>query len=105
MKRLKGWDQYVQDAKREPIELPLPDGETLTIRQPTGGVTRRINRAQRTGDEDDMCKALFGDDGGELLLKLFEDAPGSVLQEIVLDVLREFGLAPDQVGDSTASPT
>ena len=49
-----------------------------------------------------MC---IRDSGGEKLLKLFEDAPGSVLGEITRDVLREFGMAQDQVGDSKASPT
>lgn len=105
MKQLKGWDQYVRDAQREPIELPLPDGEALTIRQPTGGVARRINRALRAGDEDAATRELFGEDGAETLLKLFEDAPGSILGQLTLDVLREFGMAPEQTGDSTASPT
>ena len=105
MKQLQGWDKYVQDAKREPVELPLPDGEVITVTQPSGGAVRRFNRAMRAGDEDGMCTALFGDDGGEKLLKLFEDAPGSVLGEITRDVLREFGMAQDQVGDSKASPT
>jgi hypothetical protein len=102
-KRLKGWDVYVRDCQRDPVELPLPGDEVITVTMPTGGRTRAFNRAMRAGDETALVTALFGEKDGRRILDLYEDAPGNVLTEVVNDVLREFGMAQDQVGDSAAS--
>lgn len=88
-KQLKGWDQYVQEATREPLELPMPDGDPIPINYPTGGQIRRIQQAVT---DQDAAVAFFGDEGGKRLIALFEDAPGDVLKRIILDAGREFGV-------------
>jgi hypothetical protein len=88
-KQLQGWDTYVEEATREPLELPMPDGDPILIRYPTGGQIRRAESATST---DEIIKIIFGDDDGERLIKLFEDAPGDVLRRIVRDVGIEFGV-------------
>lgn len=101
MKELIGWDQRVSEAHREPLELPMPEGEPIRITQPKGGTIRKINRAQKAGDQDAAVTALFGEASGRRLLDLYEDAPAAVLPDLVGEILEEFGLAA--VGDTAAS--
>ena len=49
-KHLKPWDQYVQDAQREPVVLPVGPGDELTIQMPSGGAVRRMGRALAAND-------------------------------------------------------
>lgn len=99
-KQLKPWDAYVEEAQREPLELPMPDGEEpILIGFPTGGQIRRLQRAWQAGDNDEAVFAMFGDEQGKRLLALFEDAPGDVVNRIVTDVAKEFGVDP-----STGNP-
>lgn len=88
-KQLKAWDVYVQEATREPVELPMPDGPPILIEYPTGGQVRRIQEAKTT---EDATVILFGKEQGERLIALFEDAPGDVLRRILTDAGREFGV-------------
>jgi hypothetical protein len=103
VKRLKPWDQYVTEADREPLEVPLPGGESITVRVPSGGQIRAINRAQQAGDNDAAVIGLFGEQQGERLIALAEDAPSGALLELVKDVLAGFGLVPEPEGGSPAS--
>jgi hypothetical protein len=88
-KQLKGWDAYVAEATREPVELPMPDGDPILIHYPTGGKLRLIDAAPSTAE---VIRILFGDEPGNRLIKLFEDAPGDVLRRIITDVGVEFGV-------------
>lgn len=100
-KRLKAWDQYVQEADREPVELPLPDGTVATIRMPSGGQLRRIARAERDGDQDQVILEMFGEDAGRKILALYEGAPATVLVNLSKDVMAAFGLGPEAAASSS----
>lgn len=101
-KRLKHWNTYVAEAHREPVEIQLDEDTVLTVRMPSSGAIRRLNRAQRAGDEEAALTAIFGEDNSAKLWEHAEDAPPGALQEFIKDVLREFGLAPDS-GEASAS--
>lgn len=101
-KQLKAWDAYVAEAQREPLELPMPDGDPILIGFPTGGQIRRLQRAWQVGDTDDAVYAMFGDEQGKRILSLFEHAPGDVVNRIVTDVAKEFGVDP-ATGNQLAS--
>lgn len=101
VKRLKSWDEYVEEAKREPVEVPLPDGEVLTVEQPTGAVAKLLDIALAEGSQEKIVLALFGTKNGRRLIKMTDEAPSSVLTSIVNDVLDEFRV--DTAGDSDAS--
>lgn len=88
-KQLKPWDQYVADAQREPLEMPMPDGEPILIHYPTGGQIRLVQEATTNKD---AATALFGEDQAKRLLALFESAPGDVLRRILRDAGKEFGV-------------
>jgi hypothetical protein len=110
--QLKGWDQYVADARVPPVVLPISDTEVLTVAMPTRKHLRELNLVLRTNNEDALARALFGDLQGERLIELAEDAPGLALNAVCWDVLNKFGLQqvvqtvrPRDLGDSSASST
>lgn len=99
MKRLSGWDTYVQEATKEgdrSIELPLTPDENYVIRYPTRRQGREIAKAQLEGDTDKLLVALLGDAAGTRIRDLAEDQPAYVLDEFLLDVMRKFGMIPEK---------
>ena len=102
-KHLKPWDQYVQDAQREPVVLPVGPGDELTIQMPSGGAVRRMGRALAANDLDAVVRELFGEAAGNRILTLFDDAPAGTLNKLVEDVMGEFGLSVSQGNPPTSS--
>lgn len=94
-KKLDGWDTRVKEseAKREPIEIPMPTGAPIVVKVPSGSQAKALAKAQATQDSDGAVMALFGATNGKRLLKLNEDAPFDVLSGLIRDVLAEFGAA------------
>lgn len=90
-RQLKPWDQYVQEAQadREPLELPLPDGDPVFIHFPTGA---QIEQFETALTSTQAILALFGPDDGQRILTLFRQAPFDVFARIVDDIATEFGL-------------
>ena len=106
-KRLKSWNSYVAEANREPVEIDLGhDGvdDVITVQMPSSGAIRRLNRAQRAGDEDAALVAIFGEKNAAKLWAAAEDSPPGALQSFIQDVLQEFGLSPNS-GEASASST
>lgn len=103
MATLKAWDQYIEEARVEDLELPLPDGSSLSIPQPTYGAIDAINAARRLGDLDAQLAALCGEQNAQRLKELFTAAPAGAVQAFLKDVVKEFGLGED-LGESSASP-
>ena len=98
MKRLSTWDTYVQEATKDgdrSIELPLTDDEVFIVRYPTRRKAREIAKAQREGDVDALLIAMLGDEAGARVAELAEDQPTYVLDELLLDVMKKFGMIPD----------
>jgi hypothetical protein len=91
-KKLRGWDSYVADAKKEPLLLPLSKSETVTINFPSKRQISAFNEGRRNGDMDAMIVALLGEEAGTRVIELSEDAPFSVLDELLIDVAEEFDL-------------
>lgn len=99
MKRLSTWDTYVQEASKKgdrDIELPLTDDEVFVIPYPTRRQAREIAQAQRVGDLDKLLAALLGEEAGKRVSDLAEDQPVYVLDEFLLDVMRKFGMIPEE---------
>ena len=99
MRKLKGWDAYVQEsgsATERCIELPLTDDESYIINYPTRRQGKAIAAAQESGDVDALLIALLGQEAGERVAELSVDAPGYVLDEFLLDVMRKFGFVPEE---------
>lgn len=103
MKRLKGWDTYVSNAKskkRRTLELPISDDEVYVIKYPTRSQGRKIKRAQESGDTDALLIALLGEQAGRRVVELSEDEPADVVDDLLLDVLRQFGFLDDESDES-----
>lgn len=98
MKRLSTWDTYVREAKKEgdrSIELPLTDDEVFIVKYPTRRQAREITRSQRVGDTEALLIALLGEAAGTRVNELAEDQPAYVLDEFLVDVMKKFGMIPD----------
>jgi hypothetical protein len=98
MKRLSTWDTYVREATKDgdrSIELPLTQDEVFVVRYPTRRQGREIAKAQRAGDTDALLVAMLGEDAGTRVKELAEDQPSYVLDEFLLDVMKKFGMIPD----------
>lgn len=99
-RRLSGWDTYVQEAANRgerSIELPLTEDENYVIPYPTRRSGRAIARAQAAGDLDELVIALLGEEAGGRVKELAEDEPGYVLDEFLIDVMKKFGMIPNNV--------
>lgn len=117
MRTLKGWDAYVAEASTgddRSIELPLTDDECYIVQYPTRRQGQAIVAAQESGDVDALLVALLGEEAGRRVAELSADAPGFVLDEFLLDVMRGFGFVTDDVeappkvvdaGKSRSTPT
>jgi hypothetical protein len=98
MKRLSGWDTYVKEAMKDgdrSVELPLTPDESYIIKYPTRRQGRQIARAQVAGDTDALLVAMLGEEAGNRVKELSEDLPAFVLDEFLMDVMRKFGMVPD----------
>lgn len=92
VRQLKNFDVYLQEVQQDDLELPLPDGTTLTIKKPTAAQSREFAQAQRMGSQDRAVRALFGAEDGNKLIKLLDDKPADLLITIMNDAAREWGL-------------
>jgi len=98
MKALSTWDTYVREASEQVdrrIEFPLNDDEVYVIDYPTRRQGRLIQKAQRENDTDALVFGLLGEEIGERVIALAENAPADVLDNLLLDVMRKFGMISD----------
>lgn len=89
------FDELLQEAQREPVEIAMPDGDPIVVRFPTGNDVKSLKAAIDSGDEDGMLLALFGLENGQRLLKSFETAPGDMSGRLVRRVMESFGMPKD----------
>jgi hypothetical protein len=102
MKKVSTWDTYVREVAEQDdrrIEVPISEDETYIIDYPTRRQGRMIQKAQRENDTDALLLGLLGDDVGARIMELAEDAPADVLDKLLLDVMRRFGMIPDEPDD------
>jgi hypothetical protein len=106
VKRLSTWDTYVQEAAKKgdrSIEIPLTEDEVFIVSYPTRRQGREIVRAQTMADTDALLIAMLGEDAGRRVQELAEDQPAYVLDEFIYDVMRKFGMIPDESDDADGS--
>lgn len=90
--KIKPFDQYVAEAQRPPVELPLPDGTSLLIAFPDGKALRSYVAAMKTGDPIAMMISLLSVEDSQRLMALYETAPADVLGKIIADLEGAWGL-------------
>lgn len=92
--QFKTWDQYAEEAKRAPFELPVSKDETLIVEAPTGTSLLQFMRAYRAGDIEAMLITLVGDQWDR-----FEQLIGTggydAFNELVTDMTLFFDLAEE----------
>lgn len=91
-KPLKGFDQRVKEARKDPVEFEL-NGQNITVHQLTSHQARALSAAIRAGDEEEQVRAVFGEDQGQQILDAYyaDGIPFEVLAELIEDVLKAFG--------------
>ncbi len=103
MKRLSTWDTYVKEAMKDgdrSIELPLTEDESYVITYPTRAQGRKIADAQLRGNTDDLLIAMLGEAAGERVKELSENWPAFVLDAFLEDVMKKFGMLPEDEDDT-----
>jgi hypothetical protein len=102
VKRLSTWDTYVKEAMKDgdrSIELPLTEDESYVITYPTRAQGRKIADAQLRGNTDDLLIAMLGEAAGERVKELSENWPAFVLDAFLEDVMKKFGMLPEDEDD------
>jgi len=97
VKKLKSFEQYMLEAQREPLELPLPSGDVVEVHFPTGKQQKAFRAALRAEDSDSCIAALFGDEKAQELVTLFDSAPGDLLLTILKDMGEAWGVGPGEL--------
>jgi hypothetical protein len=108
VKRVSTWDTYVKEAQAKgdrSIEVPVTDDEVYVVNYPTRRQGRHVVESQLKGDTDGVLIGLLGDEAGGRVKELAEDHPAYVLDEFILDVMRKFGMIPDDAEDDEAPST
>jgi hypothetical protein len=87
----KRWDQYVEEAKIAPFNLPVSDDETLVFENPSGEALLQIMQGLRTGDLEAILANLAGDNWPRLQ-ELFGSAGHKVMPALTEDLMDHFDL-------------
>lgn len=90
----KRWDQYVEEARREPFVLEVSDDETITIAPPTGAALIQWARAYRSQDAEAMLIVICGDQWPRIQ-ELLATAGYKAMENLVTDIMLHFDLAED----------
>lgn len=99
-KQLKPFDQYVKEADREPVELPMPDGKPIVVTYPTMDAIKALN-ASADNDIDEHVKILFGAKDGARLIEALGPVPADVVASIITDVREAFGVGGNWLASSS----
>lgn len=59
--QFKTWNQYTEEAKHDPFEIPVSEDETIVIEAPTGASLIQWARAYRAGDMEAILITLCGE--------------------------------------------
>lgn len=110
MKSMSTWDTYVKEAEakegeRARIKVPISEDEYLIAEYPTRAQGRQIVESQLRGDTDGVLIGLLGEEAGTRIKDLAEHHPAFVLDAYILDVMRKFGMIPDEPDDDSTPPS
>lgn len=92
--QFKSWDQYADEAKADPFQLPVSEEETLVIEAPTGASLIQWARAYRTGDMEAMLITLCGEQWNRVE-QLIAKAGMKAMENLVTDMMLFFDLAEE----------
>jgi hypothetical protein len=92
--QFKTWDQYTEEAKHDPFELPVSKDETLIIQAPSGASLIQWARAYRSQDGEAMLITLCGDQWPRIE-QLLAGAGHKAMNELITDMMLFFDLAED----------
>ena len=92
--QFKRWDQYVEEARHEPFQLPVSDEETIIIEAPTGVQLIQWARAYRAQDPEAMLIVMCGDQWSRVE-QLLAKAGHKAMENLVTDMMLFFDLADD----------
>lgn len=93
-KPFKTWDQYTEEAKHDPFELPVSDDYTIVVEAPTGASLIQWARAMRTGDMQAMLITVCGDKWSEVE-PLLSKAGHAAFENLLVDMMVFFDLTED----------
>lgn len=88
------WDEYADEAKRAPFEIPLKDAETIIIEAPTGASLIQWARAYQTQDMEAMLITLCGDQW-KSVEALLAKAGHTAMENLITDMMIFFDLADE----------
>jgi hypothetical protein len=94
--QFKRWDQYAEEAKHAPFELPISDDETLVFAAPTGATLIQWARAFRAQDAEAMLIILCGEHWPRVE-GLLAKAGHEAMNNLITDMMLFFDLAEDIV--------
>lgn len=92
--QFKTWDDYANEAKHDPFQLPVSKDETIIIEAPTGASLIQWARAYRTGDMEAMLITLCGEQWTHIE-KLLAKAGHAAMENLITDMMIFFDLAED----------
>ena len=92
--QFKSWDQYTEEAKHDPFQIPVSKDQTIIIDAPTGAALLQWARAYRTGDMEAMLITLCGDQWAQVE-PLLAKAGMKAFENLVTDMMIFFDLAEE----------
>lgn len=95
-KTFKTWDQYTDEAKIDPFELPVSKDETIIIEPLTGAGLIQFSRAHRTGDMEAMLIVVCGD-AWQRVEPLLAKAGVKAMENLLTDMMLHFDLTEEYV--------
>ena len=92
--QFKRWDQYVEEARHEPFQLPVSEEETIVIEAPSGAQLIQWARAYRSQDAEAMLIVICGEQWPRIE-QLLAKAGYKAMENLVTDMMLFFDLAED----------
>lgn len=95
-KTFKSWDEYTEEAKHDPFELPVGKEDTIIVQALTGAGLIQFARAQRSGDIEAMLIVICGD-AWQRIEPLLAKAGLKAMENLLTDMMLHFDLAEEHV--------
>lgn len=93
-KKVLKFDKYQRESKREPVDIPLPDGTVITVPVVDGGKMFQLEEAGVT--RKTLRMAMPDDESWERLEPLLEALPDpDAVREFTMDLMQALGVAPE----------
>ncbi|MBB5154954.1 hypothetical protein [Saccharopolyspora phatthalungensis] len=99
MGRKYKFNRYVREARSEPFDLELDDGQEISIPAPDGDTVLEIEESRSSRRTLELLTGDYFDQVYELV----RHEPASVLNGLVADMADHFGLAAAPPGGTRAS--